>query len=77
MLYPMGWNAFRVQKLCGIDASPFYPGNCVFGVGLYLAILATACTFLAACLSISAEKSTSSDKVQDKIYDGQTLICIP
>lgn len=76
MLQPMGWDSVRVQKLCGRDASPFYPNNCSIGIGLWLAISGTLLTFICACLSLPAEKSTSSDKVQDKIYEGQTLICL-
>ncbi|XP_023030268.1 LHFPL tetraspan subfamily member 2a protein [Leptinotarsa decemlineata] len=76
MLYPTAWGISKVQKLCGRDASPFYPGDCSLGTGLWLAIIGTVLTFVSACLSASAEKSTSSDKVQDKIYEGQTLICL-
>lgn len=77
MLHPMGWGANRVVRLCGPDASPFYPGDCRIGSGLWMAIGGTALTFFSACLSVPAEKSTSSDKVQDEIYDGQNLICLP
>lgn len=76
MLQPMGWDSLRVQKLCGWDVSPFYPNNCSLGPGIWLAISGTILTLLCAYLSLPAEKSTSSDKVQDKIYEGQTLICL-
>ncbi|CAG9860416.1 unnamed protein product [Phyllotreta striolata] len=76
MLHPMAWGSERVQKLCGRDASAFYPGDCSLGIGIWLAISATILTFVASCLSLPAEKSTSSDKVQDKIYQGETLICL-
>ncbi|XP_050510307.1 LHFPL tetraspan subfamily member 2 protein [Diabrotica virgifera virgifera] len=76
MLHPMAWGSQRVQKLCGRDASAFYPNDCSLAIGLWLAITATLLTFVCSCLSMSAEKSTSSDKVQDKIYEGQTLICL-
>lgn len=76
MLHPMAWGSNRVQKLCGRDASPFYMADCSLGIGLWLAIIGTVLTFVCACLSLPAEKSTSSDKVQDKIYEGQTLICL-
>lgn len=72
----MGWNSSRVERLCGYDVSPFYPGDCIIGLGLWLAIGGTVLTFIAACLSVYAEKSTSSDEVQDQIYDGHTLICL-
>lgn len=51
-------------------------GDCAIGTGLYVAVGTTVLTFVCACLSVPAEKSTSSDKVQDKIYEGQTLICL-
>lgn len=76
MLYPMAWSTTRVQSLCGKDASPFYPDNCALGWGLWCATIATILTFISACLSIPAEKSTSSDKIQDQIYEGRTLICL-
>ncbi|XP_050296733.1 LHFPL tetraspan subfamily member 2a protein isoform X1 [Anthonomus grandis grandis] len=76
MLHPMAWGTNRVHTLCGRDSSPFLLGDCSIGTGLYFATSSTILTFLCACLSVPAEKSTSSDKVQDKIYDGQTLICL-
>ncbi|XP_030745123.1 LHFPL tetraspan subfamily member 2 protein isoform X2 [Sitophilus oryzae] len=76
MLQPMAWGTERAHRLCGRESSAFYLGDCSIGLGLYLAIGGTILTFLCACLSIPAEKSTSSDKVQDKIYEGQTLICL-
>lgn len=76
MLYPMAWGTARVQNLCGKDASPFYPGECSLGWGLWSAVIGTALTFLSACLSVPAEQSTSSDKVQDQIHEGHTLICL-
>lgn len=51
-------------------------GDCFLGAGAYAAVGGTVLTFVCACLSLPAEKSTSSDKVQDKIYEGQTLICL-
>lgn len=76
MLHPMAWGIDRVHTLCGRDSSPFYLGKCFLGAGAYSAIGGTLLTFVCACLSVPAEKSTSSDKVQDKIYEGQTLICL-
>ncbi|KAJ3647533.1 hypothetical protein Zmor_019404 [Zophobas morio] len=76
MLHPMGWGVGRVQDLCGRQASPFYPGDCSLGMGLGLAVGGTLLAFVSACLSLPAENSTSSDKVQDQIYEGQTLICL-
>lgn len=74
-LHPMAWNATRVVKLCD-NSSPFYPGHCAIGLGLWLALAGTGLTFLAAMLSMPADKSTNSDKVQDRIYEGHSLICL-
>ncbi|KAL1501028.1 hypothetical protein ABEB36_006433 [Hypothenemus hampei] len=76
MLQPMAWGTRRVHRLCGDDSSPYYLGNCSLGSGLYVAVASTILTFICACLSLPADKSTSSDKVQEKIYEGQTLICL-
>ncbi|CAH0552000.1 unnamed protein product [Brassicogethes aeneus] len=76
MLYPMAWGTTRVQKLCGRDASPFYINDCSIGNGLYVAVFGTLLTFACACLSLPAEKSTSSDKVQDEIFKGRRFICL-
>ncbi|ENN72808.1 LHFPL tetraspan subfamily member 2 protein [Dendroctonus ponderosae] len=76
MLHPMAWGVERAHKLCGKESSPFYLGDCSIGTGLFVAVGTTILTFVCACLSVPAETSTSSDKVQDKIYEGQTLICL-
>lgn len=76
MLYPLAWGEPRVLRLCGSDAAAFYPGSCSLGWGLYTAVLATGLTFVCACLSVVAERATSSDKVQDQIQEGRTLICL-
>lgn len=31
VLYPAGWGAERVKKMCGKDADIFSPGDCVLG----------------------------------------------
>ncbi|KAH1006250.1 hypothetical protein HUJ05_007000 [Dendroctonus ponderosae] len=72
MLHPMAWGVERAHKLCGKESSPFYLGDCSIGTGLFVAVGTTILTFVCACLSVPAETSTSSDKVQDKIYEGQT-----
>lgn len=77
MLYPIAWSEARVHRLCGPEAAAFYPGSCSLDWGLYAAVLATALTFVCACLSVYAERATSSDKVQDQIDEGRTLICLP
>lgn len=71
----MGWNSLRVAKLCGPEASFFYPGDCKIGLGLWFAIVGTLLTLTSAVLSVSADKSSSSRYVEDQIQDGQTLIC--
>jgi len=74
--YPFGWGTDRVERICGTRADPFLLGDCSIGWGLYLAVGSTAATFICAILSIQAEISTSSDKVQDEILDGKNLICL-
>lgn len=74
--YPFGWGSDRVERICGVKADPFLLGECNIGWALYLAVGSTAATFICAILSIQAEISTSSDKVQDQILDGKNLICL-
>ncbi|KAG8194181.1 hypothetical protein JTE90_002385 [Oedothorax gibbosus] len=76
MLYPAGWNSRRVHLICGDTAEPFWPGDCSLGLAFYLAIGSTVVTFLCSVLSVQAEVSTSTDKVQDEILEGKTLICL-
>ncbi|XP_017768513.1 PREDICTED: lipoma HMGIC fusion partner-like 2 protein [Nicrophorus vespilloides] len=76
-LFPMAWSSRRVQALCGREVSHFYPADCSFGLGMWIAIVGTALTFCTAYISIYADKATSSDHVQDQISDGRTLICLP
>lgn len=75
-LYPAGWSSRRVVSLCGEDASYYMPGDCSLGWAFYLAVIATLFTFVCAFLSVYADNSTSTDKVQDKISDGKNLICL-
>ncbi|CAG2120561.1 unnamed protein product, partial [Medioppia subpectinata] len=70
------WGTDRVERVCGVKADPFLLGDCTIGWGLYLAVGSTVATFICAILSIQAEISTSSDKVQDEILDGKNLICL-
>ncbi|XP_057328693.1 LHFPL tetraspan subfamily member 2 protein isoform X1 [Microplitis mediator] len=76
ILYPAGWGAERVRRICGHDASPFYLCDCSLGWAFYSAAIGVALTFVCAVLSAQAEKSTASDKVQDKMNEGKTLICL-
>lgn len=76
VLYPAGWGSKRVQVVCGDRSSPYMLGDCILGWTFYLAIGSTLVTFLCSVLSIQAEISTSSDKVQDEILEGKSLICL-
>lgn len=76
MLYPAGWGSEKVIAYCGSEASPFRPAQCSFGWAFYAAIGGTLTTFLCAVLSAQAEIATSSDKVQEEIEEGKSLICL-
>ncbi|KAL6434359.1 hypothetical protein ACFW04_006049 [Cataglyphis niger] len=76
ILYPAGWGAERVQRICGPEADAFYLANCSLGWAFYSAAIGVALTFVCAVFSGQAEKSTASDKVQDKMNEGKTLICL-
>ncbi|XP_047447105.1 LHFPL tetraspan subfamily member 2a protein-like [Mugil cephalus] len=76
MLYPAGWGSEKVIKYCGVEASPFRPAQCSLGWAFYAAIGGTLATFMCAVLSAQAEIATSSDKVQEEIEEGKSLICL-
>lgn len=76
MLYPTGWGSEKVASLCGLEASPFRPAGCSLGWAFYTAIGGTLGTFLCSVLSAQAEIATSSDKVQEEIEEGKSLICL-
>ncbi len=76
MLYPAGWGSEKVIGYCGPEASPFRPAMCSLGWAFYAAIGGTLTTFLCAVLSAQAEIATSSDKVQEEIEEGKSLICL-
>lgn len=76
MLYPAGWGSEKVIGYCGDEASPFRPALCSLGWAFYAAIGGTLATFLCAVLSAQAEIATSSDKVQEEIEEGKSLICL-
>ncbi|XP_037114462.1 LHFPL tetraspan subfamily member 2a protein-like [Syngnathus acus] len=76
MLYPAGWGSEKVISYCGDEASPFRPALCSLGWAFYAAIGGTLATFLCAVLSAQAEIATSSDKVQEEIDEGKSLICV-
>lgn len=50
--------------------------NVVPGWAFYSAVIGVALTFVCAVISGQAEKSTASDKVQDKMNEGKMLICL-
>ncbi|KAK1803326.1 hypothetical protein P4O66_004108 [Electrophorus voltai] len=76
MLYPAGWGSDKVQLYCGPDASPYKLGLCSMGWAFYTALGATVLTFICAVFSAQAEIATSSDKVQEEIEEGKSLICL-
>ncbi|XP_070537362.1 LHFPL tetraspan subfamily member 2a protein-like [Ptychodera flava] len=77
VLYPAGWGAQRIKNLCGNDAGAFQISDCHPGWAFYTAIGATCLAFICSVLSIQADVSTSSDKVQSEILEGKYLICVP
>ncbi|XP_075889370.1 LHFPL tetraspan subfamily member 2a protein-like [Nelusetta ayraudi] len=76
MLYPAGWGSEKVMSYCGPEALPFRPAHCSLGWAFYAAIGGTLASFLCAVLSAQAEIATSSDKVQEEIEEGKSLICL-
>ncbi|KAJ8285489.1 hypothetical protein GJAV_G00027380 [Gymnothorax javanicus] len=76
MLYPAGWGSDKVLSYCGQDASPYMVGQCSLGWAFYTAIGGTVLTFICAIFSAQAEIATSSDKVQEEIEEGKSLICL-
>ncbi|MEQ2157981.1 LHFPL tetraspan subfamily member 2 protein, partial [Goodea atripinnis] len=66
----------KVIMFCGMEASPFRPALCSLGWAFYAAIGGTLGTFLCSVLSAQAEIATSSDKVQEEIEEGKSLICL-
>lgn len=76
MLYPAGWGSDKVQLFCGPDAAPYRAGLCSMGWAFYTAMGGTVLTFICAVFSAQAEIATSSDKVQEEIEEGKSLICL-
>ncbi|XP_035234451.1 LHFPL tetraspan subfamily member 2a protein-like [Anguilla anguilla] len=76
MLYPAGWGSDKVLSYCGQDAAPYKVGQCSLGWAFYTAIGGTVLTFICAVFSAQAEIATSSDKVQEEIEEGKSLICL-
>ncbi|XP_014212029.1 LHFPL tetraspan subfamily member 2 protein [Copidosoma floridanum] len=76
ILYLAGWGAERVQRICGAEADAFYLADCSLGWAFYSAVCGILLTFVCAILSGQAEKSTAGNKVQDKVNEGKSLICL-
>lgn len=76
VLYPSGWGSERVQNLCGENTGPFLIDRCSMGWAFFGCMGGTVLVFISAILSIHAETSTSSDRVEKEILDGKSLICI-
>ncbi|XP_030647868.1 LHFPL tetraspan subfamily member 2b [Chanos chanos] len=76
ILYPAGWGSDKVVHYCGSDASLFKVGTCSLGWAFYTALGGTVLTFVCAVFSAQAEIATSSEKVQDEIEEGRSLICV-
>lgn len=79
VLYPAGWGNETVQDLCTKPSQKpgaFVLNECSVGWAFYAVLGGTLSSFLCSLLSGQAEKSTSSDDVQDEISDGKTLICL-
>ncbi len=66
----------KVQGYCGPDASAYQLGLCSMGWAFYTALGGTVLTFICAVFSAQAEIATSSDKVQEEIEEGKSLICL-
>ncbi|GBN33947.1 LHFPL tetraspan subfamily member 2a protein [Araneus ventricosus] len=76
VLYPAGWGSRRIQMVCSNRVGPYYIGDCSIGWTYYLAIVGTVVTFICSILSIQAEVSTSSTKVQEGLIEGKNVICL-
>lgn len=80
VLYPAGWGNEIVDELCTRPsvqkAGAFVLNDCSIGWAFYAVLGGTLSSFLCSLLSAQAEKSTSSDDVQDEISDGKTIICL-
>lgn len=80
VLYPAGWSNKDVDDLCTIKPlqkpGAFVINDCSLGWAFYVALGGTLASFLCSVLSAQAEKSTSSDLVQDEILDGKTFILL-
>ncbi|XP_074661429.1 LHFPL tetraspan subfamily member 2a protein-like [Tubulanus polymorphus] len=76
VLYPAGWGSMRVQRVCGLESSLYYMGNCDLGWAFYSCIGGTVLVIICAMLSIQASAATSSRKVEEQIMQGRNPICV-
>ncbi|KAG1937091.1 LHFPL tetraspan subfamily member 2a protein [Pimephales promelas] len=76
LLYPAGWGSEKARLYCGPDAGLYRLGLCSVGWAFYTALGGTGLSFLCAVFSAQAEVATSSDKVQEEIEEGKSLICL-
>lgn len=80
VLYPAGWGNEIVDELCTRKPIQkpgcFVLNDCTLGWAFYAVLGGTLSSFLCSLLSAQAEKSTSTDEVQDEISDGKTFICL-
>lgn len=80
VLYPAGWGNEIVDELCTRKSiqkpGAFELNDCTLGWAFYAVLGGTLSSFLCSLLSAQAEKSTSTNEVQDEILDGKTFICL-
>lgn len=76
VVYPVGWGTKRVRDLCGEYADPYVIDSCSIGWSYYLGIAATVLVFVTAVLSVPADRSTTSRKVEEEMLEGKNLICV-
>lgn len=76
VVYPVGWGTKRVRDLCGEYADPYVIDSCTIGWSYYLGIAATVLVFITAVLSVPADRSTTSRKVEEEMLEGKNLICV-
>ncbi|CAH0716918.1 unnamed protein product, partial [Brenthis ino] len=76
LLYPWGWGAPRVKRMCGDYSEPYLPGECSIGWALFVTATGVAQVFIASALSKPADKAANSDKVQFQMDEGKQLICL-
>ncbi|XP_033725413.1 LHFPL tetraspan subfamily member 2 protein-like [Pecten maximus] len=76
VVYPAGWGSDRINRLCGEYANPYIIDRCELGWSFYLCVVGTVLVFLCSILSIQADHSTTSRKVEEEVLEGKNLICV-